>query len=53
MKITGFETFIVALPWRRLHKMAFPGEVLGRYVIVRVYTDGDVEGLGEATVIKE
>jgi muconate cycloisomerase len=53
MKITGIETFMVALPWRRLHKMAFPGEVLGRYVIVRVRTDDGVEGLGEATVIKE
>ena len=53
MKVTGFEAFVVALPWRRLHKMAFPGEVLGRYVIVRLFTDDGVEGLGEATVIKE
>ena len=53
MKITGFETFMVALPWRRLHKMAFPGEVLGRYVIVRLRTDDGLDGLGEATVIKE
>lgn len=53
MKITSFETFMVALPWRRLHKMAFPGEVLGRYVIVRLGTDDGLEGLGEATVIKE
>jgi muconate cycloisomerase len=53
VKITSFETFMVALPWRRLHKMAFPGEVLGRYVIVRLRTDDGLEGLGEATVIKE
>lgn len=53
MKITSFEAFMVALPWRRLHKMAFPGEVLGRYVIVRLRTDDGLEGLGEATVIKE
>jgi muconate cycloisomerase len=53
VKITGFETFTVALPWRRLHKMAFPGEVLGRYVIVRLRTDDGLDGLGEATVIKE
>jgi muconate cycloisomerase len=53
VKITGFETFMVALPWRRLHKMAFPGEVLGRYVIVRLRTDDGLDGLGEATVIKE
>jgi muconate cycloisomerase len=44
---------MVALPWRRLHKMAFPGEVLGRYVIVRLRTDDGLDGLGEATVIKE
>jgi muconate cycloisomerase len=53
VRITSFETFMVALPWRRLHKMAFPGEVLGRYVIVRLRTDDGLEGLGEATVIKE
>jgi muconate cycloisomerase len=53
VKITGFETFIVALPWRRLHKMALPSGLLGRYVIVRVFTDDGIEGLGEATVIKE
>jgi muconate cycloisomerase len=53
VKVTRFETFMVALPWRRLHKMAFPGEVLGRYVIVRLRTDDGLEGLGEATVMKE
>lgn len=53
MEITGIETISVALPWRRLHRMAFPGEVLGRYVIARVFTDEGIEGLGEATVIKE
>jgi muconate cycloisomerase len=53
VKITGVETFNVALPWRRLHKMAFPSGKLGNYVIVRVHTDEGIEGLGEATVIKE
>ncbi len=53
MKITGVETFNVALPWRRLHKMAFPSGKLGNYVIVRVHTDDGIEGLGEATVLKE
>jgi muconate cycloisomerase len=53
VEITGIETISVALPWRRLHRMAFPGEVLGRYVIARVFTDEGIEGLGEATVIKE
>lgn len=53
MKITRIETFNVALPWRRLHKMAFPSGKLGNYVIVRVHTDEGIQGLGEATVIKE
>lgn len=53
MKITRIETFNVALPWRRLHKMAFPSGAIGNYVIVRVHTDEGIEGLGEATVIKE
>jgi muconate cycloisomerase len=53
LKITGIETISVALPARRLHRMAFPGEVLGRYVIVRMFTDEGIEGLGEATVMKE
>jgi muconate cycloisomerase len=53
VKITNVETFNVALPWRRLHKMAFPSGKLGNYVIVRVHTDDGIQGLGEATVIKE
>lgn len=53
MKVTGVETFNVALPWRRLHRMAFPSGRLGNYVIVRVHTDEGIEGLGEATVLKE
>jgi muconate cycloisomerase len=53
LTIRGCEAFIVALPWRRLHKMAFPGGTLGNYVIVRLFTDDGIEGLGEATVIKE
>jgi muconate cycloisomerase len=53
MKIRGCEAFTVALPWRRLHKMAFPSGELGNYVIVRLFTDNGIEGLGEATVLKE
>jgi muconate cycloisomerase len=53
VKITGVEIFNVALPFRRLHKMAFPAASIGNYVIVRVQTDDGVEGLGEATVLKE
>jgi muconate cycloisomerase len=53
MKIRGCEAFTVALPWRRLHRMAFPSGELGNYVIVRLFTDNGIEGLGEATVLKE
>jgi muconate cycloisomerase len=53
VKITAVETFNVALPPRRLHKMAFSGGRLGNYVIVRVHTDEGIHGLGEATVLKE
>jgi muconate cycloisomerase len=53
VKIAQVETFNVALPWRRLHKMAFPSGKLGNYVIVRVHTDEGVDGLGESTVLKE
>jgi muconate cycloisomerase len=53
VKITGVETFNVALPARRLHKMAFSAGSLGNYVIVRVRTDDGIDGLGEATVLKE
>jgi muconate cycloisomerase len=53
VNITQVETFNVALPWRRLHKMAFPSGELGNYVIVRVHTSDGIQGLGEATVVKE
>jgi muconate cycloisomerase len=53
MKIAAVEAFVVALPWRRLHRMALPADTLGRYVIARVRTDDGPEGLGEATVMKE
>ena len=53
MKVERFETFVVAIPQRREHKMAFPSGVIGRYTIVRVFTDEGIEGLGEATVLKE
>jgi muconate cycloisomerase len=54
LTIRGCEAFVVALPWRRIHKMAMPGGgSLGNYVIVRLFTDDGIEGLGEATVLKE
>lgn len=53
MKITGVEAFVVAVPQRRPHRMAFPSGAIGRYTIVRMSTDDGIEGLGEATVLKE
>ncbi|HET7571655.1 MAG TPA: enolase C-terminal domain-like protein [Gaiellaceae bacterium] len=55
MKIVGIDAFVVALPFRRLHQMAHrrPVDDLGRYTICVVSTDDGVEGLGEATVLRE
>lgn len=53
MKIKDIHAFVVSLPARRLHPMAFGGERLGRYVIVEVVTDEGVTGLGEATVLPQ
>ena len=52
-RIARVTTTVVALPWRRLHTTATRGNRLGNYVIARVHTDEGLEGLGEATVIKE
>lgn len=51
MKITGIEAFVVAVPARRPHPMAFGGAQLGRYAIVQVHTDEGITGFGEATVL--
>lgn len=51
MQITAVEAIVVSLPARRKHPMAFGGERLGRYVIVRVDTDEGISGFGEATVL--
>src|SRR5919108_145237 len=48
VRITGVRAFVVAVPQRRLHRMAFPSGAIGRYTIVRMSTDEGVEGLGEA-----
>ena len=55
MRITKVDAFAVALPARRLHQMATQRAVddLGRYTIAVVSTDDGVEGLGEATVMRE
>ncbi len=51
MKITDIETIVVAVPAARPHPMAFGPSTLGEYVIVKVNTDEEVHGLGEATVL--
>jgi len=55
MKITGVETLQVAVPLRRIHRMATGGDDvgLGRYPIVKVKTDEGITGLGEAPALKE
>ena len=53
MKITDLDILRVAVPRRRLHKMAFASATVGRYVIVRLHTDEGITGLGEATVMRE
>ena len=55
MVITGIETVWVALPLRRAHRVASASEdyTLGKYVIVKLYTDEGITGLGEAPAVKE
>jgi muconate cycloisomerase len=55
VKITSVEAFAVALPARRLHQMATKRAVddLGRYTIAVISTDEGIEGVGEATVMRE
>jgi muconate cycloisomerase len=55
MIVTDVQAFVVALPARRLHRMATRRAVddLGRYTIVVVSTDEGIQGLGEATVMRE
>lgn len=55
MKITKVEALQVAVPLRRVHRMAAGGDDvgLGRYPIIKVYTDDGTVGLGEAPALKE
>lgn len=55
MKITKIEVFQVAVPLRRIHRMAAGGDdiELGKYPIIKVHTDEGIVGLGEAPVLKE
>ena len=53
MKITQIETYPVQIPVKPERRMisALGQHTVSRYVLVRVLTDGGIEGAGEATVI--
>jgi muconate cycloisomerase len=53
MKITKIETIPIRLPTRRLHQWASLTTPIGVYVIVKLYTDDGLIGLGEAPVLKD
>jgi muconate cycloisomerase len=53
MKIAQIDIIRVAVPRRRLHRMASMATTAGRYVILRLHTDEGLTGLGEATVMRE
>jgi len=52
MKITALETVAVSLPLRRPHVSAVQARERV-FILVRLRTDAGLEGLGEATVLKE
>jgi muconate cycloisomerase len=53
MKITKIETIPIRLPTRRVHQWASLTTPIGVYVIVKLYTDQHLVGLGEAPVLKD
>ncbi|HUR71608.1 MAG TPA: enolase C-terminal domain-like protein [Candidatus Limnocylindrales bacterium] len=53
MKITNIETIPIRLPTRRVHQWASLTTPIGVYVIVKLYTDDGLIGLGEAPVLKD
>jgi o-succinylbenzoate synthase len=48
MRITGLEAFPIEIPWKQPFKIATALYTTQPYVIVKLYTDGDVTGYGEA-----
>jgi len=48
MKIVGLEAFPINIPWREPFKIATALYTTQPYVIVKLYTDADVIGYGEA-----
>jgi muconate cycloisomerase len=53
MKIAKIETVPIRLPTRRVHQWASLTTPIGVYVIVKLYTDEGLVGLGEAPVLKD
>ena len=53
MKITRIETIPIRLPTRRVHQWASLTTPIGVYVIIKLYTDDGLIGLGEAPVLKD
>ncbi|HXF76897.1 MAG TPA: enolase C-terminal domain-like protein [Methylomirabilota bacterium] len=53
MKIAKIETIPIRLPTRRAHQWASLTTPIGVYVIVKLYTDQGLVGLGEAPVLKD
>src|ERR1051325_2261367 len=53
MKITKIETIPIRLPTRRVHQWASLTTPIGVYVIIKLYTDEGLIGLGEAPVLKD
>lgn len=53
MKITSIETFPVEIPLKPERRMisALGQHTVSKYVLVRVATDADIDGVGEATVM--
>ena len=51
MKITKIETIPIRLPTRRVHQWASLTTPIGVYVILKLYTDEGLIGLGEAPVL--
>ncbi len=53
MKISRIETIPIRLPTRRVHQWASLTTPIGVYVIIKLYTDQGLVGLGEAPVLKD
>jgi muconate cycloisomerase len=53
MKISRIETIPIKLPTRRIHQWSSLTTPIGVYVILKIFTDEDLIGLGEAPALKD